>query len=209
MYCPAHFNQPDIAALHALMRARPLATLVTHGPDGLDANHVPLLLASDPAPLGALRGHVARANPLWREKAVLAIFHGADAYVTPAWYPSKAEHGRAVPTWNYAVVHAHGRLTAIDDAHWLRAHLEALTAQQEAAFVAPWAVSDAPHAFIDQLIGAVVGIEIAITRLEGKWKASQNQPPRNRAGVAAGLRQAGGAQVLDMAALVERACAQR
>ena len=207
MYIPKHFDEPSQDVLHALMRARPLATLVTLSPDGVDANHIPLLLTPEP-PLGTLRGHVARANPLWRDGSgaaeVLAIFHGVDAYITPAWYATKAETGQVVPTWNYAVAHAHGRLRAIDDAAWLRAHLAALTAQHEAALAAPWALSDAPREFTDKLIGAVVGIEIVITRLVGKWKTSQNQVPRNRAGVAAGLRASGSAQALEMAALVER-----
>lgn len=207
MYCPKHFDEPRSEILHALMRARPLATLVTHAADGLDANHIPLHLADDPLPLGTLRGHVARANPLWRAAGagaeVLAIFHGPEGYITPAWYPSKAETGKAVPTWNFAVVHAHGRLRAVDDAAWLRAHLDALTARQEAAFAAPWHVADAPADYTDKLIGAVVGIEIEITRLSGKWKTSQNQPPRNRDGVVAGLRARGTPDDPQMAALVE------
>lgn len=206
MYCPAHFAEPRIEILHALMRARPLATLVTHGPDGLAANHIPLLLDAAAGEFGALRGHVARANPLWRAIGVggdaLAIFHGPQGYVTPGWYPSKVESGKAVPTWNYAVAHAHGRLRVIDDAVWLRAQIDALTARQEAAFPAPWRVADAPADYIAKMIGAIVGIEIEITRLAGKWKTSQNQPPRNRDGVVAGLRARGARDNEEMAALV-------
>lgn len=204
MYCPAHFAEPRIEILHALMRARPLATLVTLGPDGLDANHIPLLFDATAGPCGMLRGHVARANPLWRSAGAeaLAIFHGPQGYVTPSWYPDKAESGKAVPTWNYAVAHAHGRLCVIDDAVWLRAQIDALTARQEAAFPAPWRVADAPADYIAKMIGAIVGIEIEITHLAGKWKTSQNQPPRNRDGVVAGLRARGARDDEEMAALV-------
>jgi transcriptional regulator len=193
MYIPKHFEQPRTEVLHQLMRARPLATLITQTADGFDANHIPLHLSCESADSpGILRGHVARANPLWKEAGqnhqVLAIFHGPDAYVTPSWYPSKAETGKAVPTWNYAVVHAHGALRIIDDANWLRAHLDALTASQESGFAHPWQVSDAPEDYISNMIKAVVGIEITITRLSGKWKLSQNQPAQNQAGVIAGLR---------------------
>jgi transcriptional regulator len=204
MYCPKHFAEPRIDTLHALMRARPLATLVTLASDGLDANHIPLLLDATTGKFGTLRGHVARANPLWHADgaAALAIFLGPEGYVTPSWYPTKAESGKAVPTWNYAVAHAHGRLRAIDDAAWLRAQIEALTAQEEATFAAPWRMADAPADYVEKMIGAVVGIEIEIERLVGKWKTSQNQPPRNRDGVVAGLRARGAADDLEMAALV-------
>lgn len=209
MYIPKHFEEPRVEVLHELIRARPLSTLVTLSSGGLDANHIPLLLAAEPAPLGTLRGHVARANPIWSDFAaeveVLAVFHGPDAYVTPSWYATKAETGKVVPTWNYAVAHAYGRLRIIDDAAWLLAHLDALTASNEAAFAAPWQLSDAPPDFTEKLIGAVVGIEIVITRLIGKWKASQNQPPQNRAGVVSALRTSGSAEALAMAALVEEA----
>jgi transcriptional regulator len=151
---------------------------------------------------------VARANPVWREAApgaeVLAIFHGPEAYITPSWYPTKADGGKAVPTWNYAVVHARGTLRIIDDVAWLRASLEALTAENEAAFAEPWRLADAPADYIDTMLRAVVGIEITITRLEGKWKVSQNQPTQNRAGVATGLR-TGGAEAQAMADLVAAA----
>lgn len=207
MYIPKHFDEPRTDVLHALMRARPLATLITLQPGGLAADHVPLHLSVDAAsPLGMLRGHVARANPLWQGHAegveVLAVFQGADAYVTPSWYPTKRETGKAVPTWNYAVAHAWGALRIVEDAAWLRTHLEALTAQHEAAFAEPWQVADAPRDYTDKLIAAIVGIEIVIGRLAGKWKISQNQPAQNRAGVIDGLR-AGGCS--EMAALVERA----
>ena len=203
MYCPAHFEETRSEVLHALMRAYPLATLVTWDADGLDANHIPLLLDATAGEFGSLRGHVARANPLWRKvgasDTALAIFHGPEGYVTPNWYPSKAETGKAVPTWNYVVAHAHGRLRVIDDAAWLRAQVAALTAQEEAAFPHPWQVADAPADYVEKMLGAVVGIELEITRLAGKWKTSQNQPPQNRAGVVAGLRERGMPDDLAMA----------
>lgn len=193
--------------MHELMRAYPLATLVTLTSGGLDANHIPLHLSDAPAPFGALRGHVARANPLWRDFAneteALAIFHGPDAYITPSWYATKKETGKVAPTWNYAVVHAHGALRVFDDAAWVRAHLEALTDCHEANFPKPWAVSDAPHEFTEKLIESVVGIEIVITRLSGKWKVSQNKPAQNRAGVIKGLGGCGHSNAAAMAALVE------
>lgn len=203
---PEHFDEARLEVLHALMQARPLATVVTHSTGGLDANHLPLLLMSGPTPQGTLHGHVARANPVWREAGagseVLAIFHGPSAYITPSWYPTKAETWRVVPTWNYVVVHAHGPLRIIDDAHWLRSHLEALTARHEAAFPPPWQATDAPPDYIERLIGAVVGIEIEITRLQGKWKLSQNQPQSNRAGVVNGLRLTGNSAAEELAAWI-------
>ena len=209
MYLPSHFAQPDALALRALMRDHPLATFITHGAQGLDANPVPMLWLDDGSPHGLLRGHVARANPLWRETSpdteVLVIFQGPDAYITPSWYPTKAEHGKAVPTWNYAVAHAYGKLQVCDDADWLRRHLAALTDHNEAAFAEPWQVSDAPVDYTEKMMAAIVGIEIEITRLTGKWKVSQNQPAENRAGVVQALRASGEANALAMATLVESA----
>jgi len=206
MYLPSHFDEPRLPVLHELIRARPLATLVTLAGGAIEANHVPLHLSPHEGPFGTLRGHVARANGLWRETdadgEVLAIFQGPDAYVTPSWYPTKAETGKAVPTWNYAVVHARGRLRVHDDDAWLRAHLAAMTAEREGARAEPWRLEDAPADYTNKLIGAIVGIEIVITRLAGKWKTSQNQPPRNRAGVARGLRSEDDSDALEMAALV-------
>ena len=205
MYLPAHFEEARGEVLHALMRDHPLATLIAHGADGLAAHHLPLHFAPEVAPMGALQGHVARANPLWQESAnaeVLAIFHGPQAYVTPSWYATKREHGKAVPTWNYAVVHAHGRLRTLDDPAWLRGQLETLVTRHEADFAEPWRIADAPPDYIDRMLVAIVGIEIAITRLRGKWKISQNQPQANRAGVVAGLHQQGTADAMRMAALV-------
>lgn len=197
MYLPAHFEERRPEPLHALMRHQPLATLVTLDAQGQpDANHIPLHLELGPGdgPLGRLCGHVARANPLWREAAaqrteVLAIFHGPAAYISPAWYPSKAQDGRVVPTWNYVVVHAHGQLRAVDgDRAWLRQQLTALTAQQEAGLPhTPWQLDEAPADYLERMLGAIVGLELTVTRLVGKWKVSQNHSASNRAGVVAGL----------------------
>jgi transcriptional regulator len=206
VYLPRHFAEPRVETMHELIRERPLATLVTLTSQGLEANHVPLRLSAEPHPFGMLRGHVARGNPLWREAAagaeVLAIFHGPQAYITPSWYPAKKETGKVVPTWNYVVVHAHGTLRVVDDPAWLRTQLEALTAHNEASFAEPWQVADAPDDYIEKMIGAVVGIEITITRLAGKWKLSQNHPHSNRAGVVRGLEGKGDAGSLELARLM-------
>jgi transcriptional regulator len=191
MYIPEHFEETRIEVMHELIRQRPLATLVTLTSQGLVANHIPLHLTDTPAPLGTLRGHVARANPLWQEYQanvnVLAVFHGPDSYISPSWYASKADTGKGVPTWNYAVVHASGSLRVIEDPAWLRTQLELLTEQNEQHFAEPWAVADAPSEYTKKLIAAIVGIEIEITCLTGKWKTSQNQSAPNREGVIAGL----------------------
>ena len=213
MYIPKHFDEPRVEVLHQLIRARPLATLVTLAPGGLNANHIPLHLSPAPGLFGTLRGHVARANPIWSDIAgdaeALAIFHGPDVYVTPSWYATKAETGKVVPTWNYAVVHAHGVPRFIDDPAWLRANLAALTDHNEAAFPEPWRLEDAPPDFTDKLIESIVGIEIVITRLTGKWKVSQNQPAGNQAGVVRGLRASGTTDALAMADLIEHASRER
>jgi transcriptional regulator len=207
MYTPIHFEEPRVEIMHELMRARPLATLVTMTTNGLNANHIPLQLLGQPAPFGTLHGHVARANPMWIDFAhdidVLAIFHGPDSYITPSWYATKQKTGKVVPTWNYSVVHAYGRLRIIDDAAWIRAQIEALTDHNEAKFSKPWAVSDAPHEFTEKLIDAIVGVEIVITKLSGKWKMSQNQPAQNQASVIKGLSTSGlGHDAKSIAALV-------
>ncbi len=195
MYIPAHFDESRPAVLQALIDAHPLATLITLTPDGLNANHIPLRLHADEGPHGTLRGHVARANAIWKDfdprVDALAIFQGPDSYITPGWYATKRETGKVVPTWNYAVVHVHGSLRAIDDPAWLRPHLEALTATHEAARVDPWHVSDAPVEYTEKLMLGIVGIELTIARMAGKWKVSQNQPAANQAGIIEGLRARG------------------
>lgn len=178
MYTPGHFNESRLDVLHGLIARHPLGTLVTHGPAGLGADHIPFEIApaTADAPCGILRAHVARANPLWRQHGdVLAVFQGEDGYISPSLYEDKPLTGKVVPTWNYAVVHAHGPLRPIEDPVWILALLERLTAQHEAPRVAPWAVKDAPPEFIDKLLAAIVGIEIPVRRLEGKWKMSQNR----------------------------------
>lgn len=177
--------------LHALMRARPFASVVTLGSTGLSANHIPLLLDADPQPYGTLRGHFARSNPQWRdfspETAALVIFNGPDHYISPSWYPSKQEHGRVVPTWNFVAVHAYGTLRIHDDREWVRNLVIQLTETHEAEFEQPWHVTDAPEDYIDGMLKAIVGIEIRIDRLEGKWKLGQNRNTADRLGAAEGL----------------------
>lgn len=189
MYLPAHFNIPDVATLQALVQAHPLATWATVV-DGLPVvNHVPFRLDPSRGEHGTLVGHVARANPVWRQPgpSVLA-FQGAQAYVSPGWYPSKHEHGKVVPTWNYAVVHAHGTPVVVEDRAALRAIVDSLTQVNEAAMPRPWAVGDAPADYIDTLLGAIVGIELPVQRWVGKFKLSQNQATANRQGVVQGLQ---------------------
>ena len=165
---------------------------MTLGEVGLVANHIPFILDAGSGALGTLRGHVARANGQWRDVRrdveALVIFQGPQSYITPSWYATKQETGKVVPTWNYAVVHAYGVIHVIEDGNWLRDQIERLTALQESARAEPWAVSDAPGDFIDAMMKAIVGIEITITRIEGKWKVSQNRPSADRKGVVEGLR---------------------
>jgi transcriptional regulator len=191
MYTPKHFEETRVEVMHELIRERPLATVVTLTSQGLNANHIPLHLFKEPGSFGVLRGHVARSNPVWNDiltdVEVLTIFHGPDTYITPSWYATKKESGKVVPTWNYTVVHAYGKLQVIDDPVWLRTQLEILTDRNEKQFPEPWAFSDAPRDYTDTLIGAIVGIEIVINRLSGKWKVSQNQSAQNREGVISGL----------------------
>lgn len=191
MYLPSHFEERRSEVLHTLVRREPLGLLITHGAGGLQANPVPFLLDAGAGPHGTLRAHVARANPVWRESGgsdVLVVFQGPQAYVSPNWYPSKAEHGKAVPTWNYVTVQARGRLRTIEDAGWLRAFLTTLTAAHEAALPKPWSLDDAPADYLEKMFGAIVGLEIELAApLVGKWKVSQNRPAADRAGTVAGL----------------------
>jgi transcriptional regulator len=189
MYAPSHFEETRLDTLHALIEAHPLGTLVTHGAAGLDADHIPFEIAAPTpgAPFGTLRAHVARANPLWRQGGapVLVVFQGPSGYVSPSLYLEKPLSGKVVPTYNYAVVHAHGLLRAVEDPAWILALLERLTGRHEASRAAPWRVADAPPAYIETLLAAIVGIEIPLDRLQGKWKLSQNRPPADQAAVAA------------------------
>lgn len=194
MYNPEHFRETRTDVLHAFIDEHPLGALVAQRSHGLGAEHVPMLRATLDDGTVVLRGHVARANAVHRELAadsnVLVIFSGPQAYVTPSWYPSKQEHGRVVPTWNYSVVHVHGRIRFIDDAAWLQDLVERLTNRHEAPRQTPWKVSDAPEPYIERMLAAIVGFEIRIEAVEGKFKQSQNRDARDRAGVAAGLARA-------------------
>ena len=195
MYVPVQFENTRVEALQSLIREHPLGTLVTLDAGGVNANHLPFLLEAGPAPLGTLRGHVARANPVWRDirsgVESLVIFQGAQAYITPLWYATKARTGKVVPTYNYGVVHAYGVLRAIDDKAWVRGLVTRLTDAFEGGRASPWRVSDAPPDYIDDMLGAIVGIEVVVTRLVGKCKASQNRDANDREGVQEGLRAQG------------------
>ena len=204
MYVPEHFNEQRAELLRELIRERPLGTLVTLAAEGLNANHVPFEFDAEPAPLGTLRCHVARANPIWRDFSptveALVIFQGPKAYVSPSFYPSKQVTGEVVPTYNYVIVHGYGAMTIIHDREWLRRLVTRLTNRFEGERAAPWRVTDAPAAFIDKQLGAIVGIEIALTKLIGKWKVSQNRPVDDRKGVIEGLTEGGDA---DSAAIAQ------
>jgi transcriptional regulator len=204
MYQPAHFREDRLEVQHAMIRAHSLGLLITAGPGGLQANHVPFLVDADGSERGKLRAHLARANPQLDELAAvtecMVVFQGPQTYISPSLYPTKHEHGKAVPTWNYITVHAWGRPQVIDDVAWLRRQVEDLTSHKEGARPAPWAVSDAPEPYVAAQLKGIVGIEIPIARIEGKWKVSQNRPAVDQAGVVTGLRGDGGDAV--MAALV-------
>ena len=207
MYVPAHFEESRTEALHDLIAQNPFATLVTHGANGLDANHIPFLLLPEEGNLGTLHAHVARDNPVWQAVAngeeVLVIFRAGDAYISPTWYPSKHDAHKQVPTWNYRVAHAHGRVTVRDDERFVRGVVARLTRTHEASQPTPWKMSDAPADYIDTMLKAIVGIEIEITRLEGKLKLSQNKQTRDIVGAGEALK-ANGERVISDAML---ACA--
>ena len=207
MYQPPHFVETRQDVLHGLIRSHPLGLLISNGQDGPVANAIPFLLDTEAGPNGKLRAHLAKANPQWRLLAdnpaspVLVVFQGADAYVTPSWYETKRETGKVVPTWNYAIVQVRGMVRVIDDAQWIAQQISDLTLSQEGAREAPWAVTDAPPNFIQSQIKGIIGLEIEIAEISGKWKVSQNRPVADRVGVAEGLeKEAAGAP--DMARLV-------
>ncbi|MEZ4366890.1 MAG: FMN-binding negative transcriptional regulator [Kofleriaceae bacterium] len=209
MYTPRAFRQDDPAALAGLVGAFPLATLVSVGPGGLVASHLPLRAVGVPGPITHLRGHLARANPHvdgLDGAAALAVFTGPAGYVSPSAYAQKATDGAVVPTWDYAVVHAHGQVRIVDDVAWLRAEVAAATATHEASRAAPWSVDDAPPAYLERMLGAIVGVELAVARLDGKWKLSQNRSDADRAGVVADLAATGAAE---LSAWVARAAEER
>lgn len=207
MYVPRHFAETQVDVLHDLIRRHPLGTLVVAGPDGMEASHVPFEVSSEPAPFGTLRCHVARANPIWQqivpERPVLVVFQGEQGYVSPSWYVAKQENGKVVPTWNYAAVHAYGSAQTVHDAAWLRRMVEDLTNRHEHGRADPWHVSDAPADYVEKLLGAIVGVEIPLTRLQGKWKFSQNRSAADRQGVISGLERDGTPAQADVAAVVK------
>ncbi len=195
MYVPEHFRETRIDVLRAFIERYSLGTLIAVTPQGISANHIPMQLLPTPDGPGLLRGHIARANTLWRVlepgAAVLAVFIGPDHYVSPSWYPSKHEHGKAVPTWNYATVHLAGHIRFIEDPIWLRSLVQSLTDEHERNNVNRWRITDAPADYIEGMLRAIVGFEIEVSGIEGKFKGSQNRPAEDRAGVGAALRAAG------------------
>jgi transcriptional regulator len=211
MYMPAQFEERRPGVLHALIRAQAFAALVVSDADGLEVNHLPMLLDERAGELGTILAHVSRANPLVSRAvgatAAVAIFQGAQGYISPSWYPSKAETHRVVPTWNYAVVHAHGELRLHDDVDWLRAHVGALTAAHEAGQERRWRVEDAEPAYLAAQLRGIVGIELRIDRLEGKWKLGQNRSQADRQGMLAGLERQCDAASIALAALIRQSLA--
>ena len=191
MYLPSAFRQDDLAELHAQIQASPFALLTSAGAAGVQASHLPLLLAPDEGEFGTLYGHFARANPHWRDlqggAEALAVFSGPDAYISPGWYPAKAEHGKVVPTWNYIAVHARGPVELIEEPERLLQIVSRLSDQHENGRERPWAVSDTPREYLDSMLRAIVGFALPIRRLEGQWKLSQNRQDADRAGVREGL----------------------
>ena len=204
MHIQTQFRQARAQTLHELIRQNPLATFVIHS-DELVVNHFPLVLSHDGAK-GVLRGHIPRSNSLWQALEsgleAVAIFQGPEAYISPSWYPSKHDHGKAVPTWNYVVVHAHGIAVSVQTEEWLLEHLNVLTDQLEAPQNLPWKVADAPGEFTQKMVDNIVGIEMPISSITGKWKISQNRSAADRLGVAAGLQDRGYSDDLAMSALV-------
>ncbi len=207
MYINPQHQMADREALFALIASHPLGAWVCQGRAGLVANHVPFLLDRSRGPCGTLIGHVSRANTVWRELASttpsVVMFQGPQAYITPNWYPGRSEHGEVVPTWNYVVAHAHGVARAVDDPDWVLDMLSRLTQDHEGRQPTPWSVSEAPAAFIDKMMRAIVGIEISIVRLEGKLKASQDEALPDRLGTVRGLQEQAGDAASAMAALVQ------
>ena len=207
MFMPDHFRVEDAGEMHALMRARPFAALVSMTPSGLYGTHLPTVV-KDEGRFGTIECHLARANPHWKDLAAgseaMMIFQGADGYITPNWYATKAQTGKAVPTWNYAIVHAYGRPAIMSDKEWLKRHVTELSAQQERSEPQPWAVSDAPENYIDVMLRGIVGFRFEITRLEGKWKMSQNREPQDRLGVIDGLKARASGDDIEIAEAVAR-----
>jgi transcriptional regulator len=206
MYIPRANQEDRIDVLHKLMEDQPFASLITVGSSGLFASHIPTVLEQNGA-MGRLKGHISRANTQWRDYSpaveALAIFSGPQHYITPSWYPEKQQTGKVVPTWNYVVVHAYGYLKVIEDGEWLMAHLKTLTGIHEADSPVPWKISDAPADYVASQVKGIVGLEMDIERLEGKWKVSQNRSAEDRTGVARGLSELNTIESRAMKALVE------
>lgn len=203
MYQPAHHREDRLEVQHDLIESHPFGLLISTGADGLLANGLPFLLQRSEGQFGRLQVHLARANPQWQGlhgQDVLVVFQGPLTYVTPAFYETKRETGKVVPTWNYVMVQARGNAHVRDDQAWLDTQIAALTDRHEAARAEPWEVSDAPRPYIESQLRGIIGIEIDIRQIEGKWKVSQNRPEADRAGVAQGLVEAHP----DMAAVVRR-----
>jgi transcriptional regulator len=207
LYIPPAFRETDPAVLHAEIRRVGFCSLTTVGADGPLVSHVPVFLDTTIGPLGQMRCHIARANPQWRDsdlsKPALAVFMGPDSYVSPSWYPSKTEHGKAVPTWNYVAICARGRIEIISERDALLAHVAELSDRHEAAFPEPWEVSDAPADYIDKQLRAIVGFRFTIEALEGKLKLSQNRTEADRTSVAAALSASADPQARDVGAMME------
>ena len=207
MYVPNANREDRLAVLHRLMEDHPFASLITIGSSGLIASHIPMVLEQNGAK-GVLKGHVSRANTQWRDYSssveALAIFSGPQHYITPSWYPEKQETGKVVPTWNYVVVHAYGYLKVVEDGEWLMVHLRQLTKIHEAGSPVPWQVGDAPAEYVASQLKGIVGLEMVIERIEGKWKVSQNRSERDREGVATGLAELNTTESLAMKSLVEK-----
>ncbi len=199
--------------MHELMRMHPFATLISIQNGEIVADHLPLVLHEDLSQSGTIRGHVAKSNPLWNNRAdicsVVAVFQGPQAYITPSWYASKKVHGKVVPTWNYVVVHARGTLTMVDDETWLSEHLIEITNKHERHLVDPWKVSHAPDNFIERKLKGIVGVELVVEKLEGTWKVSQNKDEKDRAGIQKGLELENTCEAKAIAELVEHRCGKR
>lgn len=206
MYLPQHFAETQTNELHRVIHENPLGTLVTHSSTGLDANHIPFELDVERGAHGTLMAHIARANPLWsdlsRDSEVMVVFRGAHGYISPSWYPSKHEQHRQVPTWNYEVVHAHGRLRVIEDDKFLRGIVGRLTRRHEATEPRPWKMADAPRDYLDQMLKLIVGLEVDISHLEGKRKLGQNREPHDREGAIHALHERGN---LELSSAMDRA----
>jgi transcriptional regulator len=212
VYVPTHFREDRVPVLHEMIRRISVGTLVTLGEDGLTASHLPFLIDVEPAPFGTLSGHLARGNPQWRaakpEIEALAIFTGPTAYISPSWYPSKQQTGKVVPTWNYVAIHAYGSVRFFDDADSLRRIVTRLTETHERGRAKSWQVTDAPADFVTAMLKGIVGLEFVVTRLEGKWKMSQNRPAEDRAGVVEGLAREGNPGAAAVAELVASRAAE-